>query len=137
MADMTTIAAVPDDALSLAQLPTTVTLSTVGPSGYPQVSAIWFRYEDGVFRTSLTPARQKYKNLVRNPKATLFAIDPEDPFRFLEVRGDATIEPDSELVFLKRLVAHYGVDFEVFKQQAPLDDRVIVTITPTRIRTRD
>jgi general stress protein 26 len=60
-------------------------LSTVGPDGRPQSTAIWFMLgEDGILRTSLLDSRQKTKNMVARPKATLFVIDPTNRYRTLE-----------------------------------------------------
>ena len=128
-----TTATVPADHLDLANAPVIATLTTIGSSGYPQSSAVWFIHEDGVFRTSLVTERQKYKNLVKNPKATFFIINPENVFQTLEVRGDVTIEPDDDHSFVRHIFAHYGTSPEQIN--VPMEGRVKVTLTPTRIRT--
>ena len=84
------------------------TLATIGPDGRPQVSAVWFLSEDGVVRLSLNTARQKTKNLSANPAVAVFIHDPANPARYLEIRGDATLEPDDEYVFADRVGAKYG-----------------------------
>ena len=81
--------------------------------------------------TSLAGVRQKLKNLAARPQATIFVIDPANPYRTLEVRGDVTIEPDPELVTLKRVLAAYGTDLDSFP--GPLEDRTTVTLHPTRV----
>jgi PPOX class probable F420-dependent enzyme len=106
-------------------------LATLGADGYPQVTAIWFMRVGDTIVTSLTTQRQKYKNAVRHPQVTLFLIDPANPFRTIEIRGDLTTEPDPELETLRAVVAHYGQDFETFP--APKTDRVKVTIVPHRV----
>ncbi|OAA25816.1 PPOX class probable F420-dependent enzyme [Frankia sp. EI5c] len=109
----------------------TVSLATVGADGLPQVTAIWAILDGDHVRTSLHRSRQKYRNLVARPQASLFAIDPGNPFRTLEVRGTVEITEDTGLEFLQRLLAVYGTDLEHF--QAPVDDRVVVTINPVRV----
>ncbi|CUU57633.1 PPOX class probable F420-dependent enzyme [Parafrankia irregularis] len=109
----------------------TVTLATVGADGQPQVTAIWAMLDGDHVRTSLHPGRQKYRNLVARPQATLFVIDPGNPYRTLEVRGTVEITEDTDLAFLRRLLAVYGSDLEHFP--APVDGRVVVTLRPTRI----
>ena len=65
-------------------------LATMGADGYPQVSALWFLADDdGTFKLSLNSARQKTKNLERDPEVTLFILDLANPRRYLEVRADA------------------------------------------------
>ena|SRR5271156_1480418 len=85
---------IPPSHRDLLETPSPVVLATVGPTGYPQVTAIWVILDGDLIVTSLTSARQKLKNLVAHPQATVFVIDPANPYRTLEVRGDVTIEPD-------------------------------------------
>jgi PPOX class probable F420-dependent enzyme len=115
----------------LLETPHTVALATVGADGQPQVTAIWAMLDGDVVRTSLTKSRQKYKNLLAHPQVTLFVIDPQNPFRTLEVRATAEITDDPDLEFLQRLLKLYGTDLENFP--APTHDRVVITLNPTRI----
>jgi PPOX class probable F420-dependent enzyme len=124
---------IPSSHLDLLEAPIPVSLATLGPTGHPQVTAIWVFVEDGNVVTSLTAVRQKLKNLVARPQATVFVIDPENPFRTLEVRGDVTIEPDPQLTTLKRVLGAYGTDLESFP--GPLEDRTTVTLRPTHVVT--
>jgi PPOX class probable F420-dependent enzyme len=111
--------------------PAPVSLATLGPTGYPQVTAIWVVLEGDLIRTSLAGIRQKLKNLIAHPKATVFVIDPANPYRTLEVRADVTIEPDPDLVTLKKVLAAYGTDLASFS--GPLEGRVTVTLQPVRV----
>ena len=111
--------------------PAPVTLATLGPTGYPQVTAIWAVLDGDLVVTSLAGVRQKLKNLTAHPRATVFAVDPANPFRTLEVRGDVTIEPDPGLVTLGKVLAAYGTDLESFN--GPLEGRVTVTLHPVRV----
>ena len=124
-------AQIPSSHLDLLETPIPVSLSTVGPTGHPQVTAIWVIVEDGNVVTSLTGVRQKSKNLEARPQATVFVIDPGNPYRTLEVRGDVTIEPDPELTTLKRVLAAYGTSLESFP--GPLEDRTTITLRPTHV----
>jgi PPOX class probable F420-dependent enzyme len=122
---------IPSSHLDLLEASIPVAIATVGPTGHPQVTAIWAVVEGGNVVTSLAGVRQKLKNLEARPQATVFVIDPANPYRTLEVRGDVTIEPDPELTTLKRVLAAYGTDLESFT--GPLEDRVAVTLRPTRV----
>ena len=115
----------------LLEAPIPVALATVGPTGHPQVTAIWALVDDDTVVTSLAGARQKFKNLQRRPQATVFVVDPANPYRTLEVRGDAVIEPDPELATLKKVLDAYGTDLESFP--GPLEDRTTVTLRPTHV----
>jgi PPOX class probable F420-dependent enzyme len=107
------------------------TLATVGRDGRPQLSELWFLAEDGEVRTSLNTTRQKVRNLQRNPACTLFILDLTNPYRYLELRGDAEITPDPDYTFADRLGAKYGADLR--EHDGPGESRVVVTIKPTKV----
>jgi PPOX class probable F420-dependent enzyme len=109
------------------------TLATVGPDGRPQLSEIWFLAEDDTVRLSLNTSRQKTKNLTHNPACNLFILDPTNPFRYLELRGDAVVEPDDDYSFASKVGAKYGADLTQYDK--PGESRVVVTINPIRVNT--
>jgi PPOX class probable F420-dependent enzyme len=112
-------------------------LSTIGPDGYPQTSALWFLLDDdGLIRLSLNAARQKTKNLRRNPQVTFFVLDRINPMRSLEVRARAEVQPDADYAFANRLGRKYGgVDLRQIDQ--PGESRMVVTLHPVKINTAD
>ncbi|MBV9380994.1 MAG: pyridoxamine 5'-phosphate oxidase family protein, partial [Streptosporangiaceae bacterium] len=81
---------------------------------------------------SLNTARQKTRNLRRNRACTLLILDLANPYRYLEIRGDAEIEPDPDYSFADKLGAKYNADLR--ERDQPGDSRVIVTIRPARVR---
>jgi PPOX class probable F420-dependent enzyme len=107
------------------------TLATVGGDGYPQLSEIWFLAEDGTIRLSLNVARQKTKNLIRDPACTLFILDVANTFRYLELRCDATVEPDDNYEFADQVGAKYGSDLR--QHDKPGESRAVITLTPRRV----
>jgi PPOX class probable F420-dependent enzyme len=112
------------------------TLATVEPGGTPQLSEIWFLHDDdGELRLSLSTARRKTQNLMQRPQCSLLILDLVNPFRYVEVRGRARIEPDDDGSFAHKLHGKYGTDVAAYDQ--PGDKRVVVTLEPTRIRPVD
>jgi PPOX class probable F420-dependent enzyme len=109
------------------------TLATVGKSGFPQVSAIWFLYDDdGLVRLSLNTARQKVKNLQANPQCTLFIMDPASPQRTLEIRARAELTLDPDYEFADHFGKKYG-GADLRTRDKPGEVRVKVTLHPTRV----
>jgi PPOX class probable F420-dependent enzyme len=111
------------------------TLATIGPDGRPQVSEVWFLAEGDSVSISLNNSRQKTKNLMTNPAASLFLLDLAAPYRYLELRGDAEITPDDDYVFADKVGAKYDADLRQHDQ--PGQSRVKVTIKPVRVNAVD
>ena len=110
-------------------------LATVGQDGYPQVTALWFLYDDdGVLKLSLNTTRQKVKNLQAHPECTLFILDTANPYRTLEVRARAELTPDPDYVFAKKLGAKYG-GADLRTNDRPGETRVVVSLRPIKVNT--
>jgi PPOX class probable F420-dependent enzyme len=110
------------------------TLATIGADGRPHLSEVLFLHEGGEFKVSLHVARQKTKNLQRNPAINLFVLDLKNPLRYLEVRGDATLADDTDYAFADRVGAKYG-GIDLRTRDDGDHRRVVVTIEPSRIVT--
>jgi PPOX class probable F420-dependent enzyme len=110
------------------------TLATIGPDGRPQLSAVWFLIEDQTIRISLNTDRQKTRNLQSDMSVALFILDASG-LRYLEIRGDASLEPDDEYRFANRVGQKYLADFR--SMDGPGQSRVVVTISPRRVNAVD
>lgn len=106
-------------------------LATIGPDGCPQVTALWFLYEDGKIKISLNETRQKTKNLLVRPECTFFVIDPKNQFHTLEVRANAELIPDPDYTFAARVSAKYGADMR--NMDKPGQMRYEVVLHPTKV----
>jgi PPOX class probable F420-dependent enzyme len=108
------------------------TLATLGKDGGPQLTEIWFLFEDGEVKISLNDSRLKTKNLIARPQVSLFILDLANPFRYLDVRGTAKVEPDDDYSFADSVGAKYG-GADLREHDAPGEQRVVVTIEPTNV----
>ncbi len=106
-------------------------LATIGGNGFPQMTEIWFLHDEGELKLSLNTARLKTRNLQRDPKCSLMLLDVANPYRYLEVRGNARVEPDDDYAFARRLGAKYDADLSVHDQ--PGETRVVITIEPVNV----
>ena len=118
----------PESHADLLERPTFAHLATVRPDGSPQSSVMWFDWDGSVLRMTHTKTRQKFKNLQQQPHVAISIADPDDQYRFLEVRGvvESIVDDDESASFYKGLQRRYGQDYEV----KDADVRVIVTIRP-------
>ena len=107
------------------------TLATLGPDGAPELTEVWFLHADGELKLSLNTERRKSRNLIARPDCTLFLLDLANPYRYVDVRGRARIEPDDDYAFADRVGAKYGADLRENDRDG--GRRVEVTIEPRRI----
>ena len=107
------------------------TLATIGGDGYPQLSELWFLYDDGDLKLSLNDSRLKTRNLVKRPQCSLMILDVQNPYRYLVVRGNAAVEPDDDYSFADKFGQKYSADLSVHDK--PGESRVVVTIKPTNV----
>src|SRR3954468_21552450 len=86
----------PDSHAEFFAGPHTAVLTTVGKDGLPQSTAVWYIVDDGVLKPPLRMTPQKYKTPARPPKASLFVLDPTNPYRSVEVRAEIELTPDPD-----------------------------------------
>lgn len=111
------------------------TLATIDDDGFPQLTEVWFLHEDGEVKVSVNTSRWKLHNLQRRPQCSLLVLDLQNPYRYLELRGCARVEPDADRSFAARLGRKYGADLTAY--DAPDDGRVVITIEPEKIHPVD
>lgn len=108
-------------------------VATLGPDGAPQSSPVWFEWDGTHIKFSLTTNRQKYRNLQRDKRVSLSIMDPEDSYRYLEVRGELDeIESDPDIDFISRMAKKY-IDEDRYPWHQEGDERVIMKIQPTKV----
>jgi PPOX class probable F420-dependent enzyme len=123
---------VPASHRDLLLSPLTAVLTTVDATGRPQSTAVWYLVDgDGRLKGSITSDRQKYKNLSANPDCCLFIIDPDDPFRTLEIRAEAELEADPDKATVRKFAEAYQVDEALLASAT--EDRYTVTYRPRRV----
>jgi PPOX class probable F420-dependent enzyme len=105
-------------------------LATLMPDGKPQVTPVWIDYDGRYILMNTAEGRQKDRNLQRNGTVALSILDPENPYRYLEVRGrvvERTLEgADQHIDAMAK--KYLGQDKYPFRQ--PGEVRVIFKIEP-------
>lgn len=62
-------------------------LATTMKDGTPQVTPVWFDVEDDLIRVNTARGRVKDVNMTARPHASLAIMDPQNPYRYLQIRG--------------------------------------------------
>src|ERR1700742_1511855 len=121
-------ASIPPDLLPLLERPLFAALGTIRPDDTLQVNPMWFEYDGEHVRFTHTNKRGKFRILQSNPSMSLMLVDPDDPQRYVEVRGRLVEAiPDPEGDFFVRLSRRYGNE----DPTAPPDkaDRVVLVMS--------
>jgi len=105
-------------------------LATVMPDGSPQVTPVWFDYEGGVIRVNTAKGRVKARNLKEGAPVALSIMDPDNAYRYIQVRGrvrrDLEAGADQHIDSLAK--KYLGKDKYPFAQ--PGEVRVMYEIEP-------
>ena len=78
---------IPDSHLDLFKKQAFANLATLMPSDQPQVTPVWVDYDGRYILINTAEGRQKDKNMQRDGRVALSIMDPDNPYRYLEVRG--------------------------------------------------
>jgi PPOX class probable F420-dependent enzyme len=110
-------------------------LATLMPDGGPQVTPVWVDLEGDLVLVNTARGRQKDKNMRRDPRVAMAIVDPENPYRYLEIRGRiAEITEEGADAHIDKMAKKYlGADKYPYRQ--PSETRVIFKIQPERVNT--
>ena len=131
---MTTI---PNDFKDLLERPIVVTLVTLMPDNQPQATPVWFSYDGSHIWVNTARGRQKDRNMSERSQVTVLAVDPDNPYRYMEVRGtvDEATE-DGALEHINSLAKRYvGRDdyYAAMPEQRGKETRVVYKIKPVKV----
>jgi PPOX class probable F420-dependent enzyme len=100
------------------------------PDGTPQVTPVWFDYEGGAVRVNTAKGRVKARNMKEGSPVALSIMDPDNPYRYLQVRGRVrrVIEAGADRHIDSLAKKYLGKDKYPFAQ--PGEVRVMYEIEP-------
>jgi PPOX class probable F420-dependent enzyme len=119
------------------QRPLASQLVTVNPGGTPQLTVMWFRYEDGALLFTTTTDRIKFRNQQKDARAVFSVVDPTNMYKWIVVHGKLSVDNRDPAAFYRGLADHYlaGEALEGWRKTAGMDKRTVLRLTPTKVRT--
>ncbi len=124
---------IPDKFLDLFEKRAFGHLATIMPDGHPQVTPVWVDYDGEYILVNTSRGRQKDRNMQRCPQVTLEIQDPDNPYRYLEVRGVVVgATEEAAVAHIDKLAKKY-TGAEKYPWLAPGEVRVIYKIKPERV----
>jgi hypothetical protein len=110
-------------------------IATLQPDGSPQVTPVWFDYTNGVVRVNTAKGRVKARNLAVGAKVALSILDPDNAYRYIQIRGTVSKETaDGADAHIDSLAKKY-LDKDVYPFRQPGEVRVMFEITPSAANT--
>jgi PPOX class probable F420-dependent enzyme len=128
-------AKIPDKYLDLFNKKAFGSLGTLMPDGSPQVTPVWVDREGDTVLVNTAKGRQKDKNIKHDPRVSVTLIDPDNPYRYLEIRGRVveTTEKGAKDHIDKMAQKYLGVEKYPYAQ--PGEVRMLLRIQPERVST--
>ena len=106
-------------------------IATVQPDGSPQVTPVWFDYTDGKIRVNTAKGRVKARNMKEGSKVALAIVDPDNDYRYIQIRGAVTKETtEGANAHIDSLAKKY-LGKDVYPWHNEKDVRVLYEITPS------
>lgn len=127
------MAGIPDKYKDLFTKPVVGVLATLMTDGQPTVNPVWIDLQDGFVVVNSARGRLKDRNMRRDPRVAVTLVDPDNPYRYIEIRGRvAEITQEGADRHIDRMAKKYlGKDKYPFSQ--PGEVRVLYRIRPEKI----
>jgi len=110
-------------------------LATINPDGTPQVTPVWFDWDGRHLRINSAKGRIKDKNLRRTPTVALSIQDPDNPYRYVQVKGRVTQVTETGADAHIDALARKYLGLDRYPYRKPDEVRVTYVIAPDRIQT--
>ena len=117
--------------LELARAQNFAALITLLPGGHPQTQVMWVDANEQHLLINTEVHRQKFRNVGRDPRVTVTIWDKEDPYRFVEVRGEVVekVKGQEARKHIDELSQKYrGKPYQTHIRS----ERVVLRIAPSR-----
>jgi PPOX class probable F420-dependent enzyme len=105
-------------------------LATTMPDGSPQVTPVWFDYKDGLVRVNTAKGRVKARNLKAGAAVALAIVDPDNPYRYVQIRGRARRVTEAGAVSHIDSLAKKYLGQDKYTNAAPGEVRLTCEIEP-------
>jgi PPOX class probable F420-dependent enzyme len=129
------MATIPDQYKDLLEKKAFAHLGTLMKDGSPQVTPVWFDHDGTHIRVNSAKGRWKDKNMRNRPQVALSILDPDNPYRYMQIRGKVVdVTENGADAHIDSLAKKYlGQDKYPFRQ--PGEARVIYKVSVERVTT--
>ena len=123
--------ALPDNVRELLDGKTFVVVSTINPDGSPQSTVVWVKRDGDDVLFSTIRGRKKTRNMERDPRVSVCAYDPAQPYSYFTVEGSVTLVEEGGKELINELSLKY--DGQPYTFDASEVVRVVCRLTPAKV----
>jgi PPOX class probable F420-dependent enzyme len=128
-------ASIPESHKDLFNKPAFGSFTTLMTDGSPQTTPVWVDFENGKVIVNTALGRQKDQNVRRDPRVAITLMDPENPYRYLEIRGKVQeITQDGAENHIDKMAKKY-LGKDKYPWARPGEHRVLLKVTPDKFNT--
>jgi PPOX class probable F420-dependent enzyme len=125
--------ALPDQVRALLDGTTFAVVTTINPDGSPQSTVVWVKRDGDDVLFATIRGRRKTRNMERDPRISICAYDPAQPYFYFTVEGSVTLTEDGGRELINELSLKY--DGRPFTADPPRAVRVVCRLTPAKVIT--
>jgi PPOX class probable F420-dependent enzyme len=128
-------AVIPSSHADLFRKPAFANLATLNKDGSPQVTPVWVDFDGSHVLVNTAKGRIKHRNLQRDPRVALSISDPENPYRYVSLRGRVSEMTEKGADdHIDRMAKKY-LNKDKYPLRAAGETRVLLRITPDKVHT--
>jgi PPOX class probable F420-dependent enzyme len=121
----------PEDVRRLLDGPTFVVITTLNPDGGPHSTVMWAKRDGDDVIFSTVRGRKKARNLERDPRVSVCAYNPSQPYSYFTVQGEVTLTEEGGKELINELSMKYNNQPYTF--DAPDAVRLVCRVTPGKV----
>jgi PPOX class probable F420-dependent enzyme len=135
------MADIPESHIDLLNDPNFASFTTIAPDGAPENTIVWFSFDGENVTVGTAKGRRKETNIRENKNVALMVLDPQNPYRWIDVRGVVeAVTSDSSYELIDELAKRYAGADHYYGGVAPAElegteERVAIRIRPDSVVT--
>ena len=109
-------------------------LATLMKDGSPQVTPVWIDIDGEIVVFNTAEGRLKTRNLDRDGRVALSVSDPQNPYRYLQIRGRVIDRThDGADAHIDKMARKY-LGLDAYPYRNPAEQRVVYRIEPASVQ---
>jgi PPOX class probable F420-dependent enzyme len=109
-------------------------LATVMADGTPQLTPVWFDFDGRRIRVNTALGRVKARNMQEGSRVAVMIVDPDNPYRYLQIRGRVAVATQNGADAHIDSLAHKYLGKDTYPFRQPGEVRIRYEIEPVSVQ---